>query len=361
MAEEWFVRVQEREYGPVDLETLREWKAEGRLLADNPVRQENESAWSTAATIPGLFETAVATETPSEQLFRRRSFGQILSETLRIYHRGFPQFFALALLVALPSLAFKIAFAFVNYREGEPASHATRIASPIAVVTFVLALVAWPIFVAGLQFATHELALGRTIRLGEILRRATNFWPRVARLSVLVYGSYIFWTILPLLVIFAFASAPSLLSFALAFVAAIFQVYMASRLFINFLFWQQTSTIGGLDGADALVASRALARSRSEAPRLQRPLYRGAIIASVWLLLLLALSVATELPFMIVRLSGITSLEDAYAMIQNMINAPAPDAMTIASYVVSSLVQTILRPLLGIAVVVLYFDAETTR
>jgi len=38
--------------------------------------------------------------------------------------------------------------------------------------------------------------------------------------------------------------------------------------------------------------------------------------------------------------------------------APTPDAMTIASTVLSSLVHTILRPLLGIAFVMLYFDAK---
>jgi len=30
MPDEWMVRVEGREYGPVDLETLREWKNEGR-------------------------------------------------------------------------------------------------------------------------------------------------------------------------------------------------------------------------------------------------------------------------------------------------------------------------------------------
>ena len=32
VTEEWIVRVQGTEYGPANIETLREWKAEGRLL-----------------------------------------------------------------------------------------------------------------------------------------------------------------------------------------------------------------------------------------------------------------------------------------------------------------------------------------
>ena len=35
VTDEWIVRVQGAEYGPANIETLREWKAEGRLLPDN--------------------------------------------------------------------------------------------------------------------------------------------------------------------------------------------------------------------------------------------------------------------------------------------------------------------------------------
>ena len=133
---------------------------------------------------------------------------------------------------------------------------------------------------------------------------------------------------------------------------------MAGRLFINFMFWQQSSTLGELEGAEALRESRDLARSRKEAPRLDRPLYRGAIIASLWVVVLLVFSAAIELPFMVARLQGITSFEQAYAMMQSLANAPAPDGMTIATYVLSSLVHAALRPLLGIAFVLLYFDAR---
>ena len=356
MPEEWFVRVQEKEYGPVDLETLQEWKAEGRLLAGNPARQEGETDWSTAAEISGLFDRAP--EPSLDEPIRRRNFGEIFSETLRIYRRGFPQFFGLALLVALPSLAFKISLAFVNYREGEAVAGTTRIASALAVVMLAAVLVAWPLFVGGLQFATEDLAAGRTVRFRDLLRRTINFWPRLAKLCLFVYGSYVFWTILPLLAILTFAGTPNVISLLLALVALAFQVYMAGRLFINFMFWQQSSTLGGLEGVEALRESRELARGRADLPRLQRPMYRGALIASVWLVILLIVSAAVELPFMLVRLQGIASFEQAYAMMQSMVNATAPVGMTIATYVLSSLVHAALRPLRGIAFVVLYFDAK---
>jgi hypothetical protein len=49
------------------------------------------------------------------------------------------------------------------------------------------------------------------------------------------------------------------------------------------------------------------------APRLDRPLYHGAIVASVWLLLLLALTFGLQLPFMLVRFIGIENPEEAMA------------------------------------------------
>src|SRR5882762_5965391 len=57
MAEQWIIQVQGKEYGPADLATLREWKADGRVLPANPARQAdvNEAHWKTAGDIPGLF------------------------------------------------------------------------------------------------------------------------------------------------------------------------------------------------------------------------------------------------------------------------------------------------------------------
>nr|MBA2242696.1 DUF4339 domain-containing protein [Chthoniobacterales bacterium] len=260
MPEEWFVRVQEKEYGPVDLETLREWKADGRLIPENPVRATGEPEWKSAAEIPELFPQTPASPEGTfraSEPYRRRSFVEIIAESGRLYRRGFGQFFALALLVGLPSIGFKLSLAYMHYGgEGEPVSVTTQIASAVAIVMLVALLVCWPIFLAGLQFGAAELAAGRRMRLLDILRRAINHWPRLARLSVYVYGSYIFWTLLPVLLILTLASAPSIWSLLLALLALAFQVFMAGRLFINFMFWQQTSTLGGLEGPEALRESK---------------------------------------------------------------------------------------------------------
>ena len=67
MAEQWIIRVEGKEYGPADVATLLEWKADGRVLPKNEARRADvdpaaaaasaeEPLWTMAAEIPGLFE-----------------------------------------------------------------------------------------------------------------------------------------------------------------------------------------------------------------------------------------------------------------------------------------------------------------
>jgi hypothetical protein len=357
MFEEWIVRVGEEEYGPVEEDTLREWQQEGRLIAANPVRRDGDPVWITAGEIPGLFPVAE----PRNEQYRTRTLAEIIADSFRIYGRGFRQFFALALLVAVPGFFFKLSCAYIDLSGNVPLKGNAMIASAVAVVMFVCVIVAWPVFVAGLQFATADLVAGRALQFRDLLHRACGNWPRVAPLCVAVYGAYLFWTVVPVLAILSLAATGSIFLILLALLVLAFQVYMAGRLFINFMFWQQASVLEGVDGLEALRESRELARSRRNAPRLLRPLYRGAILASLWLLLLLVISSGAEVPFLLVRLQGITDPESAQRVLQGLLNAPAPDAMTIASYALTSLVQTLLRPLLGISFVLLYFDAKSTE
>src|SRR3954452_5000282 len=86
VTDEWMVRVQGAEYGPANIETLREWKAEGRLLPANVGRRTNINLWTTAGEIPGLFNMAPGVEPagrPTEPPVQvsRRVLIQILAET----------------------------------------------------------------------------------------------------------------------------------------------------------------------------------------------------------------------------------------------------------------------------------------
>ena len=55
MPEQWIIQVEGREYGPADLDTLCEWKADGRVLPANPAREVDGDLWKTAGDVPGLF------------------------------------------------------------------------------------------------------------------------------------------------------------------------------------------------------------------------------------------------------------------------------------------------------------------
>ena len=142
---------------------------------------------------------------------RRRTFSEIISETFRIYRKGFLSFFTLALLVAVPSCIFQISLAHLHFPEEQPLSRAAVIATTIAVVAVAILFALWPVFIAGIQIATADLAAGRSIRLRDLLQRAVHVWPKVAKLCLIVYGSYFLWSVIPVVAIFRWSrhSLPS--------------------------------------------------------------------------------------------------------------------------------------------------------
>src|SRR5207253_1376049 len=202
-----------KEYGPVDVETLREWRDEGRVLPSNQARRADADLWITAAEIRGLFEPAPMASDPAEIPPSRRSFAHILAETLRIYRKGFFQFFYLTVLVALPSLCAQLSGSAVGASPNINMDLRTLIAAVFTFGMLLLSLAAWPVFIAGIQILTAELAAGRKARIVGLFNQALKFWPRVALLCIFVYGAYFFWTLLPLGIILMFAaSGPSLIS-----------------------------------------------------------------------------------------------------------------------------------------------------
>ena len=140
-----------------------------------------------------------------------------------------------------------------------------------------------------------------------------------------------------------------------------FMVYMIVRLFINFLFWEQTAAFGDEGPLPALRESKELARCAPDAPRLERPLFRGVITVVGWLVLLLLVLMAVQFPLMLVRLGGVQDPEQARALMDTLAQAKSPDTLMIASDVLAALVNLILRPLLAISFLVLYYDAKARR
>ncbi len=364
MTKEWIVRVQGKEYGPVDLETLHEWKREGRLIASNEVRLAAEDRWMRAEEIVELFSEAVQTKDALASHFRRRTLADIILDTFRIYRRGFVPLFALGLLVSAPWFFLDWVLAYVNLQPGAAPTAQTQTATLCALAIFFMWLTAWPLFIAGIQIATADIDAGKKIRARDILRRACAVWKPTAKLSILVYGSYLFWSGMPVVVIFSLITSDmSILMVLLVLLILAVQVYMTARLWVNFMFWQQSSVLARLETMEALRESKTLARSRRDQPWSARSLVRGAILVSLWLVLLLALSSSAEMPFVFMRLQGInvTNIDDVTTLWQNLTAAHAPDALTIAGSAISTLVSALLRPLLGISFVLLYFDSKSDR
>src|SRR4051812_2431263 len=120
MSDEWFVRVHDKEYGPVDLDTLREWRADGRVIPQNELRRADSSEWVLAAGLPELYPAPPPLPLVQSRYLRPRGFGELLADTFRIYGRGFPQFFALALLLAIPSLCLQVCMSFIDTAGAPP-------------------------------------------------------------------------------------------------------------------------------------------------------------------------------------------------------------------------------------------------
>src|SRR5437764_12918123 len=145
MAERWLVRVGQKEYGPVDLDTLGDWKQEGRLLPTNEVRRESESDWTRATTIPGLFDPPPPPAATGHPLVRRRTFGEIIRDSFRIYKSALLPFFVLTFLIAVSTLALAVtrpAYGILPQAEGSGLTR-TRV---MAFMRFTSAGVGWPVF-----------------------------------------------------------------------------------------------------------------------------------------------------------------------------------------------------------------------
>jgi len=363
MTEDWIVRVQGKEYGPANIETLREWKAEGRLLPANAARLANGDLWTTAAEIPGLFSVTPVTEAaapltgPPVQV-SRRSFNQILAETLRIYRKAFFQFVGLALLVLLPSICSQLTTVFVQPPQGSHVDVRSVFAAGFAFLMFILWIAMWPVYIAGIQILTAEIARGHRPGLVAVLNEAVRFWPRVAALALFVFCVYL------LLALFGFAIAlitaagaswPLLILVAMALL--ILQVWMFGRFFVNVLFWQQFAVLENAEFIDSLRESRDLARSGRDLPWFQRPMWRGAFIASIWFAFVLAIRLGAEWGTLRQFFNQLLTTQDPQALLQQMTEAQQAAGFDIPAFALGVL-EKILQPLLGIAFVVLYLDSR---
>jgi hypothetical protein len=362
--DEWIVRVQGAEYGPANIETLRGWKTEGRLLPSNEARQADVDLWTTAAEIPGLFDVEAlagasarrSTQPPLQ--IPRRSFTQILTETLQIYRRGFLQFLGLTLLVLLPSICSQLATAFVKTPQGTNVDILSVLAGGVAFLMFILSIVMWPVYIAGIQILTAEIVRGNRFSLVAVLNTAVKFWPRVAALCIFVYGVFFLLMVFGLAIAaMSLAAGSSVLLVLVAMALLILQVWMFGRFFVNVLFWQQFTVLENAGFIDSLRESRDLARSGRDLPWFQRPLWRGAFIASIWFAVVMVLTLGAQWGTLHHYLNQVMTTQDPQALLQQITEAQKARGFNIAAFALG-VVEKVLQPLVGIAFVVVYLDTK---
>ena len=353
MNEEWIIRVQDKDYGPVDLEALREWKLEGRLLPQNPARRVDLDRWTTAAEIPGLF--ADGRPPMQSASARRHSMMSLLAEAFRIYRQGFLQFFGLTLLIVVPSLSAQLVGATIDARPNNEGDLRTLAAGAFVLSMLLLTAAFWPLYIAGIQIVTAEQAAGRRIGFFRVLNESIKFWPRLALLSLIVYIVFALLMLLALAIAAMLAvGGTSLLTIFIALALLVFQIWMFGHWFINVLFWQQAAVLEGTGVVESLKRSKQIARSGENLPWYRRPWWRGALIASIWLAFLLAINWPLIAPYF----HTLMTANDPQVWLDSLKTAQKnPQAAEWSSVV--WLVQKILQPLLGIAFVVLYFDSRT--
>ena len=391
MAQQWIIRVQGKEYGPADLATLREWKADGRVLPANPARQADveEAHWKTAGDIPGLFQVepppvqARAGGQRSEVRGQQRQVANqqspisdqksksrppsrnILVETFRIYFRGFFQFFCLSLLSIVPIVCAELASRFVDTTPGVNVDLRTLVAVAFGLCMLVLRIVLVPVYIAGIQILTAELATGHRLGFFSVLNAAVKYWPRVAGLGLFVYGVFFLLILFALGIAIMVVTSAALFSIVLALGLLAFQVWLFGRFFINVLFWQQFTVLENANVNEALRESRRLARSGRDLPWYQRPLWRGALIVSIWIAFALAIAVvamwprlAAEWPLVRDSFSQLGVAQDPQLVLQKMVASLPKNQTASFSELGLTVLQRILQPLLGIAFVVLYLDSR---
>ena len=354
----WIVRVQGKEYGPVDLEELRVWKQEGRLIRENEVREPGSERWIPAGELPEIFADEIPAPIVPPTIVRQSTLGRILARTWQIYRERFGQFLGLSALVIVPSLCAQLSSAAAA-GSSELDLH-TALAGLFNFAMIAASFIAWPIYVSGLQILTSGAAEGRSITLQELVPRALKYWSRVALLCVLVYGAFFLLLVLAFaILVMVAAGPPNLLVILVALALLCFQVWMFGRVFIYVLFWQQAAVLENAGVVDSLRRSKEMAQSRRNLPWWRRPLWRGVILSSLWCLLATALSIGPEWSALTAYYHALTTTQDAQAIVQAMSAAAKPAALMVWPIALGVL-QTVLRPLLGIGFVLLYLDLRTT-
>jgi hypothetical protein len=225
----------------------------------------------------------------------------------------------------------------------------------------ILSIVMWPVYVAGIQILTADIVRGNRVSLISVLNEAVKFWPRVATLCIFVYGVFFLLMVFGLAIAaMSLAAGSSILVALVALALLVLQVWAFGRFFVNVLFWQQFAVLENAGFIDSLRESRDLARSGRDLPRFQRPLWRGALIASIWFAVVLAITFGGQWGTLHQYFNELMTTQDPQALVQQISEAQKASGFNVAAFALG-VVEKILQPLVGIGFVVLYLDSKVER
>ena len=136
---------------------------------------------------------------------------------------------------------------------------------------------------------------------------------------------------------------------------------MFGRFFINVLFWQQFAVLENAGVVDSLRESRNFAHGgRLNLPWFQRPMWRGAFVASLWLAFVLAIALISGWTTLQHSFNELMTTQDPQTLLQKLTEAQQARGFDVLGFTLG-LLQKILQPLIGIAFVLVYIDSRRER
>jgi len=89
-------------------------------------------------------------------------------------------------------------------------------------------------------------------------------------------------------------------------------------------------------------------------------MWRGALIASLWLAIVLAIALASQWTTLQHSFSELMTTQDPQELLQKLTQAQQARGFDVLGFALG-LLQKILQPLIGIAFVILYIDSQRER
>ena len=377
MPGKFMLRANERDYGPVDLETLRAWRAEGRVLPRSPVRPIEREDWVDAADVPGLFDTEQSpaappplpmTDTGVDEVtdltaahFRPMSLSMVLDRTFRIYKEGFWGFLMIMLWVYLPSFLGNLGWGMLQSGMVKQLTPLMLGGGVLLVFTVFYTGIAWPVVTASACLGVSDLYLGQPLRPGRLFRRVKGMWWRVFYTFLFTYLFFSFWTVIS---VGGIVTSTTLIGNELLWLRVILYIifvggllYMWTRLFINFMFIAQTPVFEGLGGLPAMRRSKELIRWKYGPRWYNRPMYKGMLIFLVWFVLS---TIVVSIPQIVLGLLlGITHVVSGAEAVERLSDPLHP--VMLISYLTGNVLNAAVQSVPIIGFVLLYYDTRNRK